>query len=85
LQFRLIPGALIFLGSYLPLSLILLAQNYDYTKLGEAACWPLSGPHCSLSFKNPTFAFTAVGISAVSLAITLITRTDVRPSHTSTI
>lgn len=81
MQFRLVPAALIFLGSYLPLSLILLAQNYDYTRLGEAACWPLSEPHCSLPFKTPTFAFASVGVSAVCLAITLLTLARATPKQ----
>lgn len=49
-------AAIIFIGSYLPLSLILLAQNFRYDLLHQPLCFDLSRSGCVLPFSNPVFS-----------------------------
>lgn len=70
MQFRVLMAFAVFLGSYLPLSLILLAQNYDYAMRHQTFCWAFWTGECSLPFKNPAFA---VGILVACLACFVIT------------
>lgn len=62
MQFRLLTAVVVFLGSYLPLSVILLAQNFDFGALHRSFCWPPGQPDCSIPLKNPGFALTALVI-----------------------
>lgn len=39
MQFRLLTALVVFIGSYLPLSLILLAQNFEFGALKRPLCW----------------------------------------------
>ncbi len=41
MQFRFLASVAIFLGSYLPLALILLIQDVNYAALGNGFCWEL--------------------------------------------
>jgi len=81
MQFRLIIGAIIFLGSYLPLSLILLAQNFDYLALDKPPCVSVWRSTCFIPLKNP---FPAIGFFAACctcFAITLLVLQLVKPKH----
>jgi hypothetical protein len=62
----------VFLGSYLPLSLILLAQDFDYSSVARPLCWNFFVPNsgCSLPFRNPVYS---IGIFAVCVACFVIT------------
>jgi len=85
MQFRLGPAAIVFLGSYLPLSVILLAQNLDYAALDRRFCGKLWEPTCELPLRNPGFA---IGIFLVCLACflaTLIVLGMVKPKHEITL
>ena len=72
---RLIPAALIFLGSYLPLSLILLAQDFDYGFWGTPLCWSALNKisTCAIPLHHPAFALAIFGICLLSFAATLAT------------
>ena len=81
MQFRLVIGAIIFLGSYLPLSLILLAQNYDYAALNTPFCLTIWRATCSIPLRNPSPAIGFFAVCCVCLAITLLALQAVKPKH----
>jgi hypothetical protein len=70
-QFRVLIAVAVFLGSYLPLSLILLAQDYDYGALHQPFCWALWTRGCSLPLKSPAFAIGILAACIVCFVITL--------------
>lgn len=76
-------AAIIFLGSYLPLSLILLAQNYDYSYLHHSICLNLleTNHSCVIPLKNPTFAIGIFLICSSCLLATLLTLRLVAPKQ----
>ncbi len=79
MKLRLLVAIIIFFGSYLPLSLILLAQDYEYQFLSQKLCIPWRWENCFLPFKNPVLS---IGIFAATLACffgTLITLAVVSP------
>lgn len=79
MQFRAWISFLIFIGSYLPLSLILLAQNYDYSFIGKPICWAFWTPACSVPFKNPWFAIGIFLLCTTCLVLTLVLLAALRP------
>jgi hypothetical protein len=81
MQFRILTAVVIFLGSYLPLSLILLAQNYDYSATTHTVCWNVWRPGCNLPLKNPTFAVSIFVICAACFFVTLVVLALVKPKH----
>ena len=74
LQLRISTAIVIFLGSYLPLSIILLAQDYDYTILSHPVCWhPFSGDsQCILPLRNPRYSVTIFMTCLICFSITLL-------------
>jgi hypothetical protein len=81
MQFRVLTAAVVFLGSYLPLSLILLAQDYNYTAAALPICWKMWRAECVLPLKNPVLAVSIFGLCAACFLITLIVLGLVRPKH----
>jgi len=81
MQFRILTAVVIFLGSYLPLSMILLAQNYDYTAVSLPFCWQVWRLYCNFPLKNPTFAVSIFCVCAVCFLFTLIVLAFVKPKH----
>lgn len=79
MQFRIPIALIIFLGSYLPLSLILLAQDYDYAFLDNPVCWSPWSDECLLPFKNPTFAIGIFVACVISFSLTLGSLAAVHP------
>ncbi len=82
-KLRVLIAAIIFVGSYLPLSLILLAQNFDYSCLSKSLCFNLwaADRSCVLPLKNPGFAI-GIFIACVScFVLTLATLRVVSPKH----
>ncbi len=51
---------IVFSASYLPLSMILLAQNYEFSSKIDCNCleWPVFQSTCKLPFKNPGFSLS---------------------------
>lgn len=74
MRLRLIAALVVFVGSYLPLSAILLAQDVDYSRLAGGACWPLPGgnPQCVMPLGNPTASLGSVAVCATCFAVTLL-------------
>lgn len=79
MQFRTWISFLIFIGSYLPLSLILLAQNYDYDAIDKSFCWAFWTSSCTIPFKNPWFAIGIFFLCVFCLALTLILLAYLKP------
>ena len=71
MQFRVLVALFVFLGSYLPLSLILLAQDLDYALLKGSVCWAFWNGKCALPLKNPAFAISIFVACAACLVVTL--------------
>ena len=71
----------IFIGSYLPLSLILLAQDFDYGMLGRPLCWTILDPMsaCDIPLKNPAYSLGILGACVLCLGATLLTLANARP------
>lgn len=75
MQLRVLTAILIFLGSYLPLSLILLLQDVDYARLKDAPFESLSGWFlaCLPVFKNPPISLSFFLLTLLCLIVTLYT------------
>ncbi|WP_157957010.1 hypothetical protein [Salinicola salarius] len=76
-----IPSAfLIFCGSYLPLSVILLIKDFDESALGDNVCWGyFSGVEsCYLPFYNPGFGFGIVAFCLACLFLSLFLLSRIR-------
>jgi hypothetical protein len=72
LQFRLPASIAIFLGSYLPLALILLAQDIDYGTVGRGSCW-------SLWPRHPIYSLGIFFICLVCFCLSLLALAVARP------
>lgn len=81
MQFRILPAGVVFLGSYLPLSLILLAQDFDYERLPNRFCWRIWERSCDVPLKDPTFAISIFIACAVSFLVTLVVLSLLRPKQ----
>lgn len=81
MQLRILIAFVIFIGSYLPLSLILLAQNYDYSFVSQPVCWAFWKESCSLPFKNPAFAVGIFAACVVCFLVTVLALAVVKPKH----
>lgn len=73
----------LYLGSYLPLSLILLAQDFDERLAGNGLCVPHPSrtSRCAVPLNHPWWSVGAVAVSLLCLAITLRTLAAVRGSQ----
>lgn len=74
MQLRLWAAIVIFAGSYFPLSLILLAQDFEYEYLSHDICpFLISEPtRCSLPFSNPKISLSIFAFCLVSLIVTIL-------------
>jgi hypothetical protein len=79
LKIRLFISAVIFLGSYLPLSVILLAQDFDYELIGHGLCWNIGGT-CTVPLAHPKLALTIFGLCLLSFGLSLLALSLSRPS-----
>jgi hypothetical protein len=81
MQPRQFAAIMIFVGSYLPLSLILLVQNYRYSALRDDICINLSRPGCDLPLKNPILATSIFVACVLCLIATLVILSRLRPKR----
>ena len=73
MQMRLFPGLILFLGSYFPLSLILLIQDIKESSWKAPLCRIAEVSSCHLpELTNPEKAVGLLGICAVSLIIFMV-------------
>lgn len=83
MQFRTLVAALVFVGSYLPLSLILLSQDFKYEYLSKSFCsdWKNFGEKCEIPLENPVYAITFCSMCLLCLCVTLKALSVVKPRH----
>ena len=74
MRLRLPAAVVIFLGSYLPLSVILLAQDFDGAMLWRPVCWPFSGggADCGIPLGHPLASLGLATVCAVCFGATLL-------------
>ena len=72
MQLRIYAAALLFAGSYFPLSLILLAQDIDYSAFSDARTYVALGSGCSILLKNPHFSIPIAAFSFVCFVLTIV-------------
>lgn len=67
-------AAVIFLGSYLPLSLILMGQDLDFQVIGKGFCSAhnLAETHCSIPLKHPNISLITVVICSLCFLVSLM-------------
>lgn len=80
MQVRLAFAVAIYLGSYLPLSIILLAQNFDYAELAHPLCLKLSLSECRIPLKNPLLSFSAIAICSLGIITSIFALAITKPS-----
>lgn len=81
MKLRILYSSAIFVGSYLPLALILLVQDVDYTILRNGLCngfWKL-GRACQIPLAHPKFALVILGLCFLGFCLTLIALHAIRP------
>lgn len=81
MQFRFPIAFFVFLGSYLPLSLILLAQDYDYEQSTAPFCWDVASATCSLPFHNSSFSIGIFVACLICFLLTVIALQALRPKR----
>lgn len=79
MQFRLIISVFVFLGSYLPLSVILLAEDFQYDALKKPFCPVRWTQDCFLPFNNPGWSFSIFALCAACLLVTLAALAATKP------
>lgn len=72
MKLRLPIAVIIFLGSYLPLSLILLAQDFDYDALTRKLCVPFVTENCTLPFANASLSIGIFLVTVICFFATLV-------------
>ncbi|MDD9981626.1 MAG: hypothetical protein OXU81_09755 [Gammaproteobacteria bacterium] len=74
LRLRLAAAVVVFLGSYLPLSLILLLQDFDYALFARSVCWPPSakGTQCVIPLAHPAASLGFAAACGACFAATVL-------------
>lgn len=74
LQLRFLAAIFVFLGSYLPLSIILLAQDLNYATLSHHVCWNLFAgrAQCVVPLRNPIYSLGMFVTCLLCFAVTLV-------------
>lgn len=73
MRLRFYAAVILFLGSYLPLSVILLVQNFRYELWGSKFCIELTSPDCAIPLRQPIISLSFVLICFLCFLFTLIT------------
>lgn len=83
MELRLIPAVIIFLGSYFPLSMILLSQDFKYEMLRWEFCYVLVSDFssCVIPFANPMMSIGFFIFCFFCLLLTVITLRVRTPSQ----
>ncbi|MCH7371714.1 hypothetical protein [Aeromonas sp. MR16] len=83
MELRLIPAAVIFTGSYLPLSMILLSQDFKYEMMGLDFCSEPFGQleKCAIPFANPALSIGFFLLCLACFIVTIITLRIKTPSQ----
>lgn len=83
MQLRVSSALVIYTGSYLPLSLILLCQNIDPSYYAYPICtnWARFSSECSIPLKNPIFAVSFFALCLSCFFVALLTLKAAIPKH----
>ncbi|MBZ9881964.1 hypothetical protein LB535_06325 [Mesorhizobium sp. CA10] len=79
MQFRFWASLIVFIGSYFPLGLILLAQDYRYDQLFAPVCWPPFSNGCALPLRNGIFPLAIFCVTLVCFVLSLGSLATVKP------
>ncbi|OEZ60479.1 hypothetical protein [Duganella sp. HH105] len=87
MQPRLYIATFVYLGSYLPLSLILLVQDYDFDAIGLPLCsiWGGEDTSCSIPFTNAKASIFFTALCATAFLATIFLLKIVKGNHKITI
>ena len=74
MRLRLATAVVVFVGSYLPLSVILLVQDFDYALYAHSECWPLAakGTQCVIPLAHPVASLGFVAACGVCFTVTVL-------------
>ena len=74
MRLRLAAAVVVFLGSYLPLSLILLVQDFDSALYSRSVCWPFAvqGPQCIIPLGHPVTSLAFLTACGACFAVTVL-------------
>ena len=72
MRVRAYAAGILFLGSYLPLSVILLEQNFRYELLRTGICKDWHADNCLIPLRQPVLSVSFVAICLVCFTFTLI-------------
>jgi hypothetical protein len=81
MEFRIGTAAIVFLGSYFPLSLILFAQNFQYPMLSRQFCWTLRQGQCEIPLGAPIFSISMVALTLFCLIVTIFSLNIIKPTQ----
>jgi hypothetical protein len=81
MQFRLLAAIVVFLGSYLPLAVILFSQNIDYGAMMRGFCWPLKAGSCELPLHDAGYSAGFLMITTLCFGATVVSLELVRPTQ----
>jgi hypothetical protein len=81
MRIRVLASIAIFLGSYLPLALILLVQDVNQTLITNRLCWNIFSRQsgCVIPLGHPRFSFAMLGICLISFCLTLFALSKASP------
>ena len=85
MQFRLLTAIIVFLGSYLPLAVILFSQNIDYPVLRRGFCWPLNAGGCELPLHDAGYSIGLLAVTLVCFGLTVLALSLVRTTQDITV
>ena len=85
MQFRLLTAIIVFLGSYLPLAVILFLQNVDYDALWRRFCWPIEVGVCELPIYEAAYSVTLLVVTLVCFGLTVFSLALVQPTQDVTV
>lgn len=74
MRLRLGAGIVVFLGSYFPLTAILLAQDFDYALYSGSPCWPFApgNAQCAIPLGHPVASLGSVAVCAACFVANLL-------------
>ncbi|WP_202391998.1 hypothetical protein [Qipengyuania vulgaris] len=85
MQLRILTAITVFLGSYLPLAVILFSQNIDYPALGRSFCWPLDEAQCKVPLLDAGYAIGFLAVTLVCFFLTVLALALVRTRQDITV
>ena len=80
MQLRIIAAAPIFIGSYFPLSLILLVQDINYTVFDSEKNFGVSELEIGTLLRNPSFSISIVVISLICFVFSIVVLRIAKPN-----